>query len=206
MHLLGRKEIKSELLEKLKDIADDADINEAIQGIEGLAKPLDITSIGLEDFKKVLESNKEVKAYYQSALDSGIGKGVATFKSETLPGIIEEELKKANNKKKTPEQLELEELKAKFEALEKEKAKADMTTKYTKVLTEKGLNTDLINFVLGENDETTTQNIESIEKIINGAVDNGVKNKLSSSSYTPPSESNVDNSLNAQIASAMGVQ
>ena len=81
-----------------------------------------------------------------------------------------------------------------------------MTSKYTKVLTEKGLNTDLINFVLGENDETTTQNIESIEKIINGAVDNGVKNKLSSSSYTPPSESNVDNSLNAQIASAMGVQ
>lgn len=198
--------LKSELLEKLKDIADDADINEAIQGIEGLAKPFDVTSIGLEDFKKVLESNKEVKAYYQSALDSGIGKGVATFKSETLPGIIEEELKKANNKKKTPEQLELEELKAKFEALEKEKAKADMTTKYTKVLTEKGLNTDLINFVLGENDETTTKNIESIEKIINGAVDNGVKNKLSSSSYTPPSESNVDNSLNAQIASAMGVQ
>ena len=198
--------LKSELLEKLKDIADDADINEAIQGIEGLAKPFDVTSIGLEDFKKVLESNKEVKAYYQSALDSGIGKGVATFKSETLPGIIEEELKKANNKKKTPEQLELEELKAKFEALEKEKTKADMTTKYTKVLTEKGLNTDLINFVLGENDETTTQNIESIEKIINGAVDNGVKNKLSSSSYTPPSESNVDNSLNAQIASAMGVQ
>lgn len=198
--------LKSELLEKLKDIADDADINEAIQGIEGLAKPFDVTSIGLEDFKKVLESNKEVKAYYQSALDSGIGKGVATFKSETLPGIIEEELKKANNKNKTPEQLELEELKAKFEALEKEKAKADMTTKYTKVLTEKGLNTDLINFVLGENDETTTKNIESIEKIINGAVDNGVKNKLSSSSYTPPSESNVDNSLNAQIASAMGVQ
>ena len=198
--------LKSELLEKLEDIADDADINEAIQGIEGLAKPFDVTSIGLEDFKKVLENNKEVKAYYQSALDSGIGKGVATFKSETLPGIIEEELKKANNKKKTPEQLELEELKAKFEALEKEKAKADMTTKYTKVLTEKGLNTDLINFVLGENDETTTQNIESIEKIINGAVDNGVKNKLSSSSYTPPSESNVDNSLNAQIASAMGVQ
>lgn len=197
---------KSELLEVLKDIADDSEINETIQGIEGLAKPFDINSIGLDQFKQVLEGNKEVKAYYQSALDSGIGKGVATFKEKTLPGIIEEELKKANNKKKTPEQIELEELKAKFEALEKEKTKADMTSKYTKVLTEKGLNADLINFVLGENDETTTQNIESIEKIINGAVDNGVKNKLSSSSYTPPSESNVDNSLNAQIASAMGVQ
>lgn len=144
--------------------------------------------------------------YSNKAVETARNNAIAKFKEEELPKIIEEELKKANNKKKTPEQLELEELKAKFEALEKEKAKADMTTKYTKVLTEKGLNTDLINFVLGENDETTTQNIESIEKIINGAVDNGVKNKLSSSSYTPPSESNVDNSLNAQIASAMGVQ
>lgn len=144
--------------------------------------------------------------YSNKAVETARNNAIAKFKEEELPKIIEEELKKANNKKKTPEQLELEELKAKFEALEKEKTKADMTSKYTKVLTEKGLNADLINFVLGENDETTTQNIESIEKIINGAVDNGVKNKLSSSSYTPPSESNVDNSLNAQIASAMGVQ
>lgn len=144
--------------------------------------------------------------YSNKAVETARNNAIAKFKEEELPKIIEEELKKANNKKKTPEQLELEELKAKFEALEKEKTKADMTSKYTKVLTEKGLNADLINFVLGENDETTTKNIESIEKIINGAVDNGVKNKLSSSSYTPPSESNVDNSLNAQIASAMGVQ
>ena len=144
--------------------------------------------------------------YSNKAVETPRNNAIAKFKEEELPKIIEEELKKANNKKKTPEQIELEELKAKFEALEKEKTKADMTSKYTKVLTEKGLNADLINFVLGENDETTTQNIESIEKIINGAVDNGVKNKLSTSSYTPPSESNVDNSLNAQIASAMGVQ
>ena len=144
--------------------------------------------------------------YSNKAVETARNNAIAKFKEEELPKIIEEELKKVNNKKKTPEQIELEELKAKFEALEKEKTIADMTSKYTKVLTEKGLNADLINFVLGENDETTTQNIESIEKIINGAVDNGVKNKLSSSSYTPPSESNVDNSLNAQIASAMGVQ
>ena len=87
MHLLGRKERitmkKSELLEVLKDIADDSEINETIQGIEGLAKPFDINSIGLDQFKQVLEGNKEVKAYYQSALDSGIGKGVATFKEKT---------------------------------------------------------------------------------------------------------------------------
>ena len=31
--------LKSELIEKIKDIPDDADINEIIQGIDGLIKP-----------------------------------------------------------------------------------------------------------------------------------------------------------------------
>ena len=52
--------LKNELLELLKDIDDNVDINETLQGIEGLIKPLDITSIGLEDFKNVLE-NKCIK-------------------------------------------------------------------------------------------------------------------------------------------------
>ena len=69
--------LKSELLEKIKDIAEDADINETLQGIERLIKPLDVTSIGLEDFKNVLENNKEIAAYVQSTIDSKVGKGVA---------------------------------------------------------------------------------------------------------------------------------
>ena len=170
--------LKSELLELLKDITDETDINETLQGIEGLIKPLDVTSIGLEDFKNVLENNKEIAAYVQSTIDSKVGKGVASFKEKTLPGIIEEELKKANNKNKTPEQLELEELKAKFEALEKEKAKAEMSTKYTKVLTDKGLSSDLLNFVLGVDDETTDKNIETLSNIINSSVTAGIEKEF----------------------------
>lgn len=170
--------LKNELFELLKDIDDNVDINETLQGIEGLIKPLDITSIGLEDFKNVLENNKEIAAYVQSTIDSKVGKGVASFKEKTLPGIIEEELKKANNKNKTPEQLELEELKAKFEALEKEKAKAEMSTKYTKVLTDKGLSSDLLNFVLGADDETTEKNIETLSNIINASVTSGIEKEF----------------------------
>lgn len=197
---------KSELIELLKDIADDGDINEKIQGIEGLAKPLDIKSIGLEDFKNVLENNKEAKAYYQSTLDSGIGKGVAAFKEKTLPGLIEEELKKAGNKNKSPEQIELEKLKKQFEDSQAELAKERTIGKYTKVLKDKGLPVELVDFIYGDGkEETIDKNIETIGNIINGAVDSGVKSKLGTSSYTPPTD-DATNALNAQIASAMGVK
>lgn len=184
---------KSELLELLKDITDDTDINETLQGIEGLIKPLDVNAIGLEDFKNVLENNKEAKAYYQSTLDSGIGKGVAAFKEKTLPGIIEAELKKANNKNKTPEQIALEELQAKFEALEKEKAKAEMSSKYTKVLTEKGLSADLLDFILGADDETTEKNIETLSNIISSSVSTGIEKEITKDPPMPSKSQGIEN-------------
>lgn len=37
--------LKTELLELLKDMADDAEVNETIQGVEGLTKTFDSNSI-----------------------------------------------------------------------------------------------------------------------------------------------------------------
>lgn len=195
--------LKSELLELLKDIADDTDINTTLQGVEGLIKPLDI---GLEEFKNVLESNKEAKAYYQSTLDSGIGKGVSAFKEKTLPGIIEEELKKAGNKNKSPEQIQLEELQAKFSTLEKEKARADLSSKYSKVLAEKGLNSDLLDFVLGDDDDVTNQKIETLSNIINTSVTGGIEKAITTNPPIPVKGQGMGDTLNDQIANAMGVK
>lgn len=197
---------KNELLELLKDIGEDADINTTLQGVEGLIKPLDLATIGLEDFKSVLESNKEAKAYYQSTLDSGIGKGVSAFKEKTLPSIIEEELKKAGNKNKSPEQIALEELQAKFTALEKEKARADLSSKYSKVLAEKGLNTDLLDFVLCDDDEITGQKIETLSNIINTSVTGGIEKAITTNPPIPVQGQGVVDTLNEQIANAMGVK
>ena len=197
---------KSELLDLLKDISEETDINETLQGIKGLIKPLDINSIGLEEFKNVLENNKEAKAYYQSTLDSGIGKGVAAFKEKTLPGIIEEELKKANNKNKTPEQQRIEELEKKFAEAQAEVQRQNTISKYTGVLKEKGLPTELVDFVYGNGtDEIIDKNIETIGGIFTNAINEGVKAKLGDNYYVPPGEEGT-NSLESQIASAMGVK
>lgn len=176
---------KSELMDLLKDIDENSEINEAIQDIEGLAKPLDITSVGLEDFKNVLESNKEIKAYIQSSIDSGVGKGVASFKEKTLPRLIKEGVEKAKNINKTPEQIELEEIKQKLANMEAEKTKAEMSSKFTKVLSNKGLSTELLQFVLGTDEDTTNANIETLEKLINSSVTNGIKAKITENPPIP---------------------
>ena len=82
---------KSELLELLKDVEDDADINETIQGIEGLIKPFDLSKITLEQYKEILENNEVIKGYNTSTLDSVRSKAVETYKN----GKGKEAIKKA---------------------------------------------------------------------------------------------------------------
>ncbi|WP_066892935.1 DUF4355 domain-containing protein [Clostridium nigeriense] len=184
---------KSELLELLKDIEDNRDINETILGIEDFAKSseFDVSKVTLEDFKNLLANNKEIKGYYTSTLDAKVSKGINTFKENSLPSIIEEELKKASNKDKTPEQIALEELQAKFNALEKEKARAELSNKYTKYLSEKGLSSDLVDFVLNDDEQVIESNISKLEKILQGSVETKVKERIGDNTYTPPANNKV---------------
>ena len=85
---------KSELLELLKDVEDDSDINETIQGIEGLIKPFDLSKITLDQYKEILENNEAIKGYNTSTLDSVRSKAVETYKNgkgkEAIKKAIEE--------------------------------------------------------------------------------------------------------------------
>lgn len=179
--------LKSELLEKLKDVAEDADINKTIQSI-GLIKPFDIKSLDLNGFKNVLEQNDVAKSYYQSALDSGIGKGVAkykeNFKKNELPKLIEEGIKAKSQEGLTPEQKKIAELEAWKEQAEKEKADMIKLQENTKKLKEKGLDISLAKYIQDEEDITFFSNL------INNSVSSGIKEKLHESNYDMPDVNN----------------
>lgn len=166
--------LKSELLDKLKDIADDADINETIQGIEGLAKPFDVANATVEDYKNMLANNEVVKAYYQSSFDSAVGSAVTKhdekFKKEKLPKLIEEAVKAKTNEGLTPEQKQLKELQTKLDAMEAEKAKNELIKTNADKLRNKGLDTGLAKYIQDDED------IEYFEKLISSNVENVYKN------------------------------
>lgn len=178
--------LKSELLEKLKDIKDDADVDSAILNL-GFAKPID----SIDSFKELLANNDKVNGYWTSEKDRAVSQGIETFKGKSLPKLIEEELKKKSNAGLTPEQIQLKEMQKQLDEMKAEKTRVEMSNKYSKVLNEKGLSADLVDFVLGTDDDSTIANIEKINNIISTVVNNQVKTKLNQGGeQVPPIQTN----------------
>lgn len=79
-----------------------------------------------------------------------------------------------------------------IEAMKTEKARAELSSKYQKVLVEKGLPVDLTDFILGDgNEETINGNIEKFSNMFSSVADLKVKEKLGDSTYTPPKSDGV---------------
>ena len=196
--------LKRELLEKLKDIADDADINDAIQGMEDFAKSskVDVKKLTIDDYKNMLASNDIIKAYYQSSFDSAVGSAVTKhdekFKREKLPGIIEDAIKAKASEGLTPEQKQLRELQAQLDAMKAEKAEALRLEANRNKLKESGLNTDLARFIKEDSD------IDFFKNLINDSVKTEVKQKLGHSSYKVPVDNNLNNTITKEQFNKMG--
>ena len=169
--------LKSELLALINEVDDNADIDEIILS-NGFAKP--ITDV--EGLNKLLESDKSL----QGLFDKKVTTGIENFKKNGMQKIIEAEVLKRTGKNETPEQKEIRELKERLDKADKEKAKAEMVSKYKDILTEKKIPSNMIDFLLAEDDETTGANIELFENSMKQYIETGIKAKLGDSEYTPP--------------------
>lgn len=199
---------KSELLKLIETIADDGDINEVILGADEFKElgKVDLSKLSTDEFKNLLTTNEAIKGYMTSRDDSIRSSAVETFKSGKMKELINKAVEEAKNGKKTPEQERIEELEKQFAESQAQIQRQNTINKYTGVLKEKGLPTELVDFVYGDGkEETIDKNIETLGTVFNSAIDSGVKSKLGTSSYVPPND-DATNALDAQIASAMGVK
>lgn len=199
---------KSELLKLIETIADDGDINEVILGADEFKElgKVDLSKLSTDEFKNLLTTNEAIKGYMTSRDDSIRSSAVETFKNGKMKELIDKAVEEAKNGKKTPEQERIEELEKQFAESQAQIQRQNTINKYTGVLKEKGLPTELVDFVYGDGkEETIDKNIETLGTVFTSAIDSGVKSKLGTSSYVPPND-DATNALDAQIASAMGVQ
>ena len=187
--------LKSELLEKLKDIADDADINETILKMDDFAKSskIDVTKMTIDDYKNMLANNDIIKAYYQSSFDSAVGKAVTNhdekFKKEKLPKLIDEAVKAKTSEGLTPEQKQLKELQEQLEQMKLEKAKSELLEANRNKLKGQGLDTSLAKYINSDED------ITFFKELISNSVQAGIKEKLGNSNYKPPVSTGDVNSI-----------
>lgn len=174
--------LKSELLELIKELDNEKEVDEIILS-QGFAKPIN----DINGFNNLLASNKEI----QSLVDNKVTQGIDSFKKKGMQKLIEAEVLKRTGNNETEEQKAIRELKEKLENMEKEKTKAQMISKYKDTLTEKKIPTKLIDFVLGEDDETTNANITLFENSMKEFIETSVQDRLKGSSYTPPKNDGV---------------
>lgn len=177
---------KIDLLKLIEGLEDETDVLDTLkeqEEIKGLIKPFDVNEITLEDFKKVITDNKEVKGYYTNEKE----RAVEDFKSKNLQKLIDEELKKKSNEGLSETEIQLKEVQAKVEALEKEKTISELKGKYTKSLSEKGLNVELIDFVFNEDEAIFNSNVDKINSIIENSINAKTNEILNNNEYIPPS-------------------
>lgn len=164
--------LKKELLELLKDIEDEGEI-------DNLLKETDLykSSTGLENFKNLVATDKDFKSFFDSEKDKHYSKALESWKKNNLPTLIEAEILK-RNPKKDPLELKLEELERKLEQAEKQRVKAEKIAQYKDTLVEKKIPTELTNWLIADDDEVTQANIDLFENAMKQYIETGINTEV----------------------------
>ncbi|NFC29187.1 DUF4355 domain-containing protein [Clostridium botulinum] len=173
--------LKKDLLELIKDIEDDKDVDEILSTSELATK-----FGGLDMFKQKINTDKDFKSYMDSLKDQHLNKGLETWKANNLQSLIDEKIKELYPED-DPKDLELKKLQQEMENMKKETLKKELTNKALKKMTDEGLPTDLVNFLVGTDEDSTVKNIDLFKEKFTDKLETTVKERLKDNSYTPPS-------------------
>jgi hypothetical protein len=140
----------------------------------------------VEGVQKFLIDNEDGRRFFDSEKDKHLTKGLDTWKANNLQKEIDKKIS-ALYPDESAEQKQFRELNAKIEKMESEKQREVLKNRALTVVTEKKLPvSNIIDLVLGKDEESTLENIGRIESIFSTSVQSAVEERLKSSSYTPP--------------------
>ncbi|MCP1147385.1 DUF4355 domain-containing protein [Bacillus sp. 1735sda2] len=161
-------------IEEIKQFLEQNKDNEEVKAFVG-----ELSAVSADKVKGFLET-EEGKKVLQPRLDQHFTKGLETWKDNNLEKIVEEEVSK-RNPSKTPEQLEVEKLRKEIEAEKAARNRETLVNKALKAADEKKLPKDVIDFFIGENEDSTLENLSKLEESFNAAVQAAVDVKFKES-------------------------
>ncbi len=165
-------------LEEVKKFIDENKDDKEVQNyIRGF-----ITADRVENFL----NGEDGKKVLQPRMDKYFTKGLDTWKENNLPKLVDEKIKELYPEE-DPKDLELKKLRQEMEEMKREAELEKLRNQALKIATEKNLPTDMVDFFIGENEETTLNNLEIFEKTFTENLESKVKERLKDNSYTPPS-------------------
>lgn len=138
-----------------------------------------------EKVQEYVEKEPDAKAWIDSVKDKHLQKGLETWKSNHLESMINDEIKK-RFPEKSEQELEVERLKSEINKMKLEKEKETLTNKTMQIASERNLPIELAGFFIGENEESTLENLKVLESAFQGSVQKALEERLKTNGYTPP--------------------
>lgn len=164
-----------EIIAELEKFRDTEDYKNYIGGL--------MTADRVNDFLETEEGKK----FIQPTLDKYHSKGLESWKTNNLSKLLDEEIKK-KFPDEDPNSLELKKLQADLEAMKQETVRKDLTNKALKLATEKGLPIEMIDYLVGTDEDTTINNLSTFEKVFNEKLSAGIEAKLKANTHIPPTD------------------
>lgn len=165
-------------LEEIKKfLEENKDTEEVKDYLAGLAKP---TPEGVTAFLDTAEGKKLL----QPRLDQHFTKGLETWKEKTLPTLLDDEIKK-KFPGETEEQKRLRKLEEELALERQARVKSELVNKATTLATQKGLPVEIIGYFVGQDEDTTVNNLTALESIWQQALEKAVEAKFKDSGRSP---------------------
>ncbi|HBF0595575.1 TPA: DUF4355 domain-containing protein [Clostridioides difficile] len=177
--------LKKEVLELLKEIEDDVEIDSLLQSTD-LFKSASDKKLTMEEFRELINNDANFKAIVDSEKNKYHNEALENFKKKDMQTLISAEVLKRTGANETEEQRAIRELRESLDKLEKEKQHAEKISKYKDVLVEKNIPTNLIEYLLSDDDDKTNANIEIFENSMKQYVQSKVDERIKDGSYVPP--------------------
>jgi len=138
----------------------------------------------LEAFKAKL-NDADFKGFMDSERDKHSTKSLETWKTNNLTKLVDAEVIK-RYPAADPKDLALTKLQAQLDKMESDSARKDLTNKTLKQFQDAKLPSELVDFMVGANEEATNKNVAALTALF-AAHDEKIKTEFAKgSSYTPP--------------------
>jgi hypothetical protein len=176
---------------------DTEEIKNYIGGLNPVTTDRANAFLNTEDGKKLL----------QPKLDTYHNKGLESWKTNNLDTLVAAKVKELHPDA-DPKDLALNKLQAQLDKMQGDSARKDLTNKTLKQFQEKKLPAELVDFIIGADEDATSKNLEMLTALF-AKHDEAIKTEFAkSNSYTPPNtKGNLgkeEEAARAEIAKFMG--
>ena len=161
-------------------------VNEEIKAEveESKAALINKENLTLEELKNIINENEGFKAWLSSEKDRHFSTSLNTWKENNLSKEVDKEISK-RYPEETAEQKKLRDLELKLQAMEQESKMKELKANTMRVINDKQLDSEILDFVLSDNEETTIANIDKFEGLIERLANKRLEEKYKNANTTP---------------------